>query len=48
MIILYIITAILLMIWQAQRDTAKTNASDNNPYNTVKTDKWKRAHGLIK
>jgi len=47
MILLYIIAAILLIIWQSKRDNDRINARDNDPNNTVKTDKWKKAHGLL-
>jgi len=46
-IILYGIIAILIMIYQSCRDNAKTDAMDNNPNCTIKTDKWKKAHGLL-
>jgi len=46
-IILYIIAAILIIVYQWDKDNKITDARDNDPNNTVKTDKWKRAHGLL-
>lgn len=47
MIILYIIAAILIIIYQYKKDNDRTDARDRDPSNTVKTDKWKREHGLL-
>ena len=47
MILFYIIVALMIMGVENHNTSKRIRERDNNPYNTVKSDRWKREHGLL-
>lgn len=46
-LILCVIGAFLIFILEGQRDKAKINERDNDPNNSIKTNKWHEEHDSL-
>ena len=48
MLIVYVLGIVLLLAWERSSLDARIRKADADPYNTVKSDRWKRENGLLK
>lgn len=47
MVLICLVLLFIMSGVQSYDTNKKIRERDNNPYNTVKSDRWKREHGLL-